>query len=316
MTATTVTVVLTVYERTQFLREALDSALNQSFTDFEIRIADDSNSPAIHDIVAEYQDPRIFYAPNSSRLGVAGSLRSNMSQARGKYLAVLNDDDIWEVDFFNTLVAELEQSPERILAFSDHTVIDETGAFLAQETSALQKQSGRDQLANGEVANLAKLVLVYNAVPLAMAAVFRLSAFPVEALYDQVEGAYDYWISMLLATQQKTAVYVAKPLARYRIHTHMETRRKSADKLDKMVFIYRTAIEQNLFPHYKDLLHKEHHEWCWRAAVMHARFNERSAARRLMKESFRTGMSLKGVAAALYCLAPQSLGNILTKVKP
>ena len=90
-----VSVILTVYKRTEYLAEALRSALNQFFPDFEIIVADDSGTAAAREIVANFGDGgRVKYLSNPTTLGVARSLVRAVGEARGRYIAILNDDDI------------------------------------------------------------------------------------------------------------------------------------------------------------------------------------------------------------------------------
>ena len=77
------------------MREALDSALAQTFTDWELIVWDDRSTDDGARIVAQYSDPRIryFLSPEETSLGKA---RDNaMRQARGEWLAFLDQDDLW-----------------------------------------------------------------------------------------------------------------------------------------------------------------------------------------------------------------------------
>ena len=79
-----VSVVLTVYKRTEYLKSALDSILNQTYTNFEILVADDSGTAVARDIVAAYGQPeRIKYLPNEKTFGIADSLANAVNQAKG-----------------------------------------------------------------------------------------------------------------------------------------------------------------------------------------------------------------------------------------
>src|SRR5262249_48610634 len=127
-----VSVLLTVYKRTEFLPHALESALSQSFTDYEIIVADDSGNSVAADVCRPYSDAgRIRYRENRETLGVANSLRVAMDEAKGSYIAILNDDDIWEHNFLASLLPPLQSHERRVLAFSDHWIISENGTINA-----------------------------------------------------------------------------------------------------------------------------------------------------------------------------------------
>ncbi len=248
MRAPKVSVIVTVFKRTEFLRFALQSALAQTFQDFEIIVTDDSNSDAIREISDSYGSGRIRYRTQAETLGVALNLRAAVSEARGTYIAVLNDDDTWERDFLEKLIAPLEQDSKRVLAFSDHWLIDGDGKVQIAETDANSAHFGRAALPAGEVADFASLVLVRNGVPLAMAALFRADAIDWSRVVSEVSGAYDYWISCLLAASGGRAWYVPERLTRYRVHAAMETSRLAPDKKEHLIYIYRTLLSSKAFP--------------------------------------------------------------------
>ena len=115
-----ISVIVTVYRRTNYLSEALNSALAQSFSDFEIIVADDSGTAVSRDIVTAYKDTRVRYLPNPTTLGIALSLVRAVEQARGEFIAILNDDDVWERDFLAELITPLEADCDCVAAFADH----------------------------------------------------------------------------------------------------------------------------------------------------------------------------------------------------
>lgn len=90
-----VSIILNIRNGAAFLREALDSVMGQSFADWELIAWDDRSSDDSASIVAEYADPRIryFLSPEETPLGKARDLA--MRQARGEWLAFLDQDDVW-----------------------------------------------------------------------------------------------------------------------------------------------------------------------------------------------------------------------------
>jgi len=104
-----VTVVMPVYNAGRFLREAIDSILAQTFTDFEFLIIDDGSTDESQSIVRSYDDSRIRLVRNERNLGVARTLNKGLSLAQGMYIARMDGDDISEperlrkqVDFFES----------------------------------------------------------------------------------------------------------------------------------------------------------------------------------------------------------------------
>ncbi len=90
-----VSVIMNIRNGASTLREALDSVMAQTFTDWELIVWDDCSTDHSAGIVAEYRDPRVryFLSPEDTSLGKA---RDNaIRQARGEWLAFLDQDDIW-----------------------------------------------------------------------------------------------------------------------------------------------------------------------------------------------------------------------------
>src|SRR5271169_200915 len=90
-----VSVIMNIHNGAAFLREALDSVMAQTFTDWELIVWDDCSTDDSAQIVAGYKDPRVryFLSPEETPLGKArdGAIR----QARGEWLAFLDQDDLW-----------------------------------------------------------------------------------------------------------------------------------------------------------------------------------------------------------------------------
>lgn len=307
----TVTVIVTVYNRTQFLQQALQSALEQTFQSFEIIVTDDSCNDAIKSICDSLQSSKIRYRTNSATLGVALNLRAAINESQGKYIAVLNDDDAWEPEFLEQLVAPLEQNSSRVLSFSDHWIVSEDGQIDVEETDKNTVRYGRNNLPNGEITNLDELVLEKNGVPLAMAAVFRKDAIDLNLLVEDVSGAYDFWISCLLAASRRPAYYVAERLTRYRIHGMMETGRKAPDKNENMVFIYRKLIDLKAFPDRNNLLIVRYSQMLYCVGRDNLHFSRVREARVYFLQSLQTAKNTKAAVSFLVSYLPRQLRVIL-----
>ncbi|WP_418765953.1 glycosyltransferase family 2 protein, partial [Mailhella sp.] len=109
-----ISVLMPVYNtRPEHLREAMDSILSQTFTDFEFLILNDcSTDPQVETVVKSYTDPRIVYAVNERNLGISGARNRLLDMAQGEYLAVMDHDDIALPTRFEKQVAFLDAHPE------------------------------------------------------------------------------------------------------------------------------------------------------------------------------------------------------------
>jgi glycosyltransferase involved in cell wall biosynthesis len=89
-----VTVLMSVYNGEEHLREAIDSILNQTYKNFEFLIIDDGSTDGSVNIIRSYLDPRIRLIKNKKNIGITRSLNKGLKLARGEYIARMDDDDI------------------------------------------------------------------------------------------------------------------------------------------------------------------------------------------------------------------------------
>lgn len=89
-----VTVLMSVYNGEKYLREAIDSILNQTFRDFEFLIINDGSTDRTMEILESYNDPRIKIINNERNIGLTKSLNKGLKMARGEYIARMDADDV------------------------------------------------------------------------------------------------------------------------------------------------------------------------------------------------------------------------------
>ena len=109
MTEPIVSVVMPVYNGSQYLREAIDSILNQTFKDFELIIVNDGSTDNSEDIILSYKDPRLCYIKNEKNSGICITLNKGLDYAHGKYIARMDCDDISLPERFKKQVDYLER---------------------------------------------------------------------------------------------------------------------------------------------------------------------------------------------------------------
>jgi glycosyltransferase involved in cell wall biosynthesis len=109
-----VSVVMPVFNGEKYLREAIDSILNQTFADFEFIIINDGSTDDTLKIIKGYKDPRIVLISRKNK-GLVASLNEGIEKARGKYIARMDADDISLPERFEKQVEYLEGHPDCIL---------------------------------------------------------------------------------------------------------------------------------------------------------------------------------------------------------
>lgn len=93
-----VSVVVTTYNRKEFLSETINSILNQTFSDFELIVVDNFSNYNFIEHINSFKDSRIFPFQNQNNGIIAVNRNYGIRQSKGKYIAFCDDDDIWVVD--------------------------------------------------------------------------------------------------------------------------------------------------------------------------------------------------------------------------
>lgn len=112
LTVPKITVLMSVYNGEKYLHEAIDSILNQSYSDFEFIIVNDGSSDNTAEILNEYSDPRIKRINNQQNIGLVRSLNRAIETAKGELIARMDADDISTPDRFDKQVAYLDAEPK------------------------------------------------------------------------------------------------------------------------------------------------------------------------------------------------------------
>ncbi|KPK62685.1 MAG: hypothetical protein AMK73_05760, partial [Planctomycetes bacterium SM23_32] len=114
----TVTVLMPTYNRPSCLPDAIRSVAGQQFADWELLVINDGGRD-VGDVVASFRDARISYLSLPENRGKAACLNLGLERARGRYVAYLDDDDVWYPNHLATLVRALEENEEIGVAYSD-----------------------------------------------------------------------------------------------------------------------------------------------------------------------------------------------------
>ena len=114
------------YNSARFIRESIGSVLAQTYTDWELLIVDDGSTDNTAEIIASFQDERIHMMRNELNLGAALSRNKALREAKGKYIAFLDSDDLWLPEKLEKQLAFMQQNGYAF-TFTDYRIINEDG---------------------------------------------------------------------------------------------------------------------------------------------------------------------------------------------
>ena len=107
-----VSVLMPAYNAASFIKEAIESVLDQTYTDYELVIVDNCSTDNTGEIISKYlSDKRIKYYRNETNIGVVGNFNKCFSYAQGNYLKILCADDKFHPQLLEKFVAAMDQYP-------------------------------------------------------------------------------------------------------------------------------------------------------------------------------------------------------------
>jgi glycosyltransferase involved in cell wall biosynthesis len=209
-----VTVLLPVYNGGAHLPGAIDSVLAQTYRDFELLLIDDCSSDRSVGVIESYADPRIRLLRNERNLGQVPTLNRGLREARGEYVARLDQDDVALPERLERQVALLDSEPAVGLVGTWMDFVDDQGTVVWPL---------RDRL--DDFAEFVYLILI-NALPIAHPTVmFRRQAVLDLGGYDEtVRLAEDQDLWRRFALDRVEARILPHVLLRYRVHEGQQSR--------------------------------------------------------------------------------------------
>lgn len=229
-----VTIAIPTYKRLSYLKEAVSSALVQTYPNVEILISQDPTHEGLEPSIQRWsralaeQNPKVRYQFNSQNLGLAGNWNALADAAQGDYIVTIGDDDRLLPDFVEKLVGAIQ--PGVKVAFSNHYVINAEGNRLEPESLQFTKMYHRDRLAVGKIRN-PEIWVWQNAVPMSAALIRTRDVQRLRFKEDLNTPEIELFIR--LAQEGGQFLFCPDYLAEYRVHDQAAT--ASGLKVDKLL---------------------------------------------------------------------------------
>ena len=197
-----VTIYITNYNYGNFIKEAIDSVLNQTFKNLELIIIDDGSTDNSKEIIEKYKDVdnvRIVYQKNKG-LNVTNNIA--LRAARGKYIIRLDADDYFIPNALELLLDKLENDNELGMVFPDYFIVDAQGEVLER-----QKRHNFDNE-----------VSLFDQAAHGACTMIRVAFLKEVGGYDEsfsCQDGYELWVKF---TSQFKVTNINEPLFNYRKH--------------------------------------------------------------------------------------------------
>lgn len=126
-----VTVVIPAYNQAQYLTEAVDSVLSQSYQKFELVVVDDGSTDDTPDVISSYGDT--IRSVRQENQGLAGARNTGIIEARGELIGLLDSDDAWEPNYLRKMISLADRFPESHVFFCSVLYVNGEGRELPQQ---------------------------------------------------------------------------------------------------------------------------------------------------------------------------------------
>lgn len=140
-----VSVVIPSYNHGKFLKTAIKSVLNQTFEDFELIILDDASTDNSKNVIDSFDNKKIRKYFHKNNEGAVATLNQLIDLAKGRYIAILNSDDCWEMTKLEKQVKVLEENSEIGACFTWADFINEKDEILLDSKHNIFQEKNRSR---------------------------------------------------------------------------------------------------------------------------------------------------------------------------
>jgi len=208
-----ISVVLASYNGSKFIKEQLDSILNQTYKAFEIICVDDCSSDDTYKILEEYKNkyPDIIKVyKNDKNIGSRATFSKAIEYANGEYVALSDQDDWWYPEKLEILYNNIKNNPNIAFVYSNAHLVDENLSIIKEN---IIKQN--NTLINGK--NFLNIIIDNSVMGCTM---LLNSNFAKKCLPLPFVGLHHDWYFALMAYNYNLEVkFIDIPLIKYRLHS-------------------------------------------------------------------------------------------------
>lgn len=247
-----VSVILPNYNHARFLKERIDSILNQTYENFEIIILDDCSTDDSRKIIdSYYEDPHISHIVyNETNSGSTfKQWDKGFALAKGEYIWIAESDDVAEPTFLAKLVPELDNNPDVVMSVSGINHIDENGEIIDLKCpvnfASKRKFKGNDFIKEF----MSFRTSIYNA----SSVIFRKNILlDIDSIYKTYKSAGDYlfWIMLL---EKGNIIIINERLDLFRRHSSAVTEKafESGTDSEETHKIFRYLVQNKHIGYFK-----------------------------------------------------------------
>lgn len=211
-----ITILLASYNGERYIKEAIESILNQTFTDFEILIGLNGTTDSTRNIIDSFDDDRIRLIDYGSDKGKSITLNKLLHEAKYDILAMMDDDDIW---LPNKLEMQIKLIQDYDIVGTNLNYIDSEGVFIGGEPVIHSDDNIIKYLAkigDNQIVNSSSIFK-------------KADAISIGGWRTDIEGIEDYAFWITLMKNDKKFINIPDRLVLHRLHKNSNFNTKSFD---------------------------------------------------------------------------------------
>lgn len=206
-----VSIIIPVYNSEKFLKESLESVINQTYKNIEIICVDDGSTDDSLKILEQFSSDIIIISQENH--GLSSAINSGVSKMKGKWFKWFSPDDVMYPNTIESLVNEAKNHSDNTIIYSNWDIIDDSGKILREfHESNYNDLSNFDyniRLLDGQQINVNTTLIPSH----------LFEKIKIRDLDDPVAIDYDFFLNCALLLDTKFHL-VSKPLVKYRIHSN------------------------------------------------------------------------------------------------
>lgn len=228
-----ISIITASYNYADFIKEAIESVIAQSYSNWELVVVDDGSADNSVEVIKDYceKDCRIklFQHPDGANKGLKETILLGIEMCSGEYIAFLESDDIWREDYLKEKVEIIQKHDKAkvifndVELFGDKEVIEDYDSYFEKNRKILKSKK--------YPANLFSGFSFQNLVPTFSCVMVEAKTLKGADFNTTVQAFLDHWIWAHLA-YDNDFYYINKPLTRWRMHkrSYIEQKPKKNEK--------------------------------------------------------------------------------------
>lgn len=225
-----VSVIICIYNGEEYIEKCLASVINQTYKHIEIIVVDDGSIDNTYNILKKYPNIKYIYQSNK---GLASARNLGISQVNGKYITMLDVDDLYIEDKIEKQVEHLKKHPDVDIVCNDSVLIDENDKEIKVMKVECNNYLKEDFLAN---------LLFRQPIHCTASMMIKRECFEYITYPEDVKCSEDYYLTIEFAKRYQFG-YLPEVLYKYRRHANNMTNNMAKQQENEIAIVTNLGVE-------------------------------------------------------------------------